>query len=166
MTVAELESLFQSLGKDPKDLYKNYITELGDEIVNEFKKGIDQNTKRGSGTLKQSVTAIPSKKSFEVEADFYYKFIDDGVKPIGQKGVYAFKDTKVPKAFAQSIREWSGKSIEQSYAIAVSIKKHGIEAKNITDKVMNSEMIKRIENDLLTLTGLVIEVNFDNATKQ
>jgi hypothetical protein len=129
--------------------------------------------------LKSSVTVLPSQNGFDIEADYYYKFIDDGVSGVGQfgekgidssrvpglvtNGTYKFKNLGVPSAMVNSIREWSGASIEQSYAIAVNIKNYGIKPKNITDKVITDAVLERIAEDLATLTGLNIEARFNSA---
>ena len=168
----------KDFGKESEQVYTNVITELSDEIVKNYKKIIDKTTKSDSGTLKQSIIAIPSKNGFEIEADFYYKFIDDGVSGVGQlpAGVnpirsivtnspYSFKNKFVPTRMASSIREWSGASMEQSYAIAVNIKTYGIKPQNISDQAITDELLERISSDLATVTGLIVEVSFEKAFK-
>lgn len=163
----ELEA--KGVGKDPRDFYTNFITELADDIVRSYKEVIDKSTKSDSGTLKQSITVIPSKTGFEIEADYYFRFIDEGVsgvggerliRPLVQNSPYRFKNYRVPSRMAKSIREWSGASIEQSYAIGVSIKKHGIKPQNISDQAVTDEVLERISEDLATIMGLTVEVMF------
>jgi len=157
-------------------LYQKLMLNLGNDIQESFREQIEKDTKSDNGALKGSVKALPSKTGFDIFADFYYKFIDDGVSGVGQfqgamksirpvvsNGLYQFKNLGVPESMAQSIREWSGASIEQSYAIAVNIKRYGIKPKNITDAVITDEVLERIALDLATVTGLVIEVSFDKA---
>jgi hypothetical protein len=155
-------------------MYEKVILEIGLDIQDSFRVQIEKDTKSDNGALKGSVQAIPSKNGFEIEADYYYKFIDKGVSGVGQfsgsispirsvvtNGVYQFKNLGVPEAMAKSIREWAGGSIEQAYAISVNIKNYGIKPKNITDKVITDEVLERISQDLLTATGLIVEVTFN-----
>ena len=85
------------------------------------------------------------------------------IRSVVSNGAYSFENLYVPEAMAKSIREWSGASIEQSYAIAVNIKNYGIKPKNITDKVITDAVLERIAEDLATLTGLNIEARFNSA---
>ena len=155
-------------------IYEKLILNVGNDIQDSFRKQIEKDTKSNNGKLKGSITALPSSNGFEIFADYYYKFIDDGVSGVGQfqgamkpirpvvsNGLYQFKNLGVPGAMAQSIREWSGASIEQSYAIAVNIKRYGIKPKNITDSVITDEVLERIAEDIATVSGLMIEVSFD-----
>ena len=164
----------KNLGKDPKDVYIDAITVLSDEIVENYKNVIDKTTKSDSGTLKQSVTAIPSRNGFSIEADYYFKFIDQGVsgvgnvpgrriRPIVQNSPFKFKNKFVPRRMASSIREWSGAPMEQAYAIGVNIKTYGIKPQNISEQAVSDEVLDRISEDLATITGLVVEVTFDQA---
>ena len=161
------------LGADPTEVYSNFITDIGNDIMKQFRTVIEKETRSTNGALKSSVVVVPSKNGFEIEADYYYKFIDDGVSGVGgaikpirsvvTNGTYKFKNLGVPSAMAQSIREWSGASIEQSYAIGVNIKQYGIKPKNITDKVVTDAVLERIAEDLATMTGLNIEARFNSA---
>jgi len=175
MAVNEAEELKRLLNEDlGKDgFYQDFIGRLSDDIVQQFKEQIDKDTK-GSGALSSSVVAIPSKGGFEVQADFYYKFVDDGVnaapstgiktsRPLVQGAPYSFKNLGVSEDFAKSMKQYAGGNLSHAYAIAVSIKKHGIKAHDITEKVVTDEFLDNIANDLLTITGLAFEVTFDKA---
>lgn len=161
------------LGADPKELYSNIITDIANDLIEQFTTVIEKNTKTSSSNLKQSVKPIFKGNGFEIEADYYYKFIDDGVSGVGggmnpirsivTSGLYKFKNLGVPESMAQSIREWSGASIEQSYAIGINIKRYGIEPKNITDTVITDAVLERIAEDLATVTGLNIEARFNKS---
>tara|TARA_R110000868_G_scaffold275376_1_gene535118 strand:+ start:801 stop:1361 length:561 start_codon:yes stop_codon:yes gene_type:complete len=154
--------------------YDKIILELANDLIDSFTAQIEKDTGSSSGELKQSIVPKIKKGGFDIEAEYYYKFIDDGVKGVGKfsdgkspirsvvtNGLYQFKNLGVPSAMANSIREWSGASIEQSYAIAVNIKNYGIKPKNITDKVITEEVLERISQDLLTATGLIVSVSFN-----
>lgn len=178
MAVNEAEVLrqleAQGVGANPKDYYKDFIGEIADDIVKGFKDEIKATTE-GSGALSQSVVAVPKKDGFQVEADFYYKFVDEGVnaapkvsgakyiRPLVQNSPYSFKHLGVSKDFAKSISQYVGASIPSQYAVAVSIKKHGIKAHNITDKVITDGVLDRIAEDLATILGLTVEVIFDTS---
>jgi len=163
----------QDIGKDASKVYINSLTVLADQITQDFKDVIEKETRSDNGALRQSVTTVPNSNGFEIDADFYYKFIDDGVSGVGSfKGVpqhrqvvsgapYQFKNLGVPSKMVKSIREWSGASIEQSYAIAVNIKNYGIKPKNITDQVWNDTTIQRVSDDLSEITGLAVTVVFE-----
>ena len=175
--VEELRKLERKgIGADPSDLYIDRLTVLADEIVQEFKDKIKESTK-GSGTLAQSVTSIPTKNGFEVQADFYYKFIDDGVnaapknsklgyiRPLVTGSPYSFKHLGVGKGMFEEIRSIVPGDDAKVYAVAVSIKKHGIKPHDITDNVITDELTERISEDLATLTGLAVQVVFEKNTE-
>ena len=182
MAVNEAEILrqleAQNIGANPKDFYKGFISDLADDIVKAFKTEI-KNTTHGSGALSQSVVAIPKKDGFQVDADFYYKFVDDGVnaarqqpsgvkhtRPLVQNSPYSFKNLGVSREFARSMAEYVGSNISAQYAVAVSIKKHGIKAHDITDKVISDKVLDRIAEDLSTVLGLTVGVVFEKATNE
>jgi hypothetical protein len=168
----------QNVGKYASKVYINSLTVLADQIVQDFKDVIEKETRSDNGALRQSVTAVPNSDGFEIDADFYYKFIDDGVSGVGSfKGVpqhrqvvtgapFQFKNLFVPRLMAQSIREWSGASMAQSYAIGVNIKNYGIKPKDITEQVWNDATIERVSEDLSEITGLAVTVVFDQIFNQ
>jgi len=172
-----LEELKRSpLGIGSNEVYTNFLTDISNDLIESFRDVIEKETGSTSGDLKKSVVPFPSKNGFEIQAEYYYKFVDGGVSGVGQfgegkspirsvvsSGLYSFKNLGVPKAMANSIREWSGASIEQSYAIGVNIKNYGIKPKNITDTVITDAVLERIAEDLATLTGLNIEARFNSA---
>ena len=166
----------QDIGKDASKVYITALTVLADQVVQDFKDVIEKETRSDNGALKASIVPFDlSNKGFSIEGDFYYKFIDDGVSGVGSfKGVpqhrqvvsgapYQFKNLFVPSKMVKSIREWSGASIEQSYAIAVNIKNYGIKPKNITDQVWNDTTIQRVSDDLSEITGLAVTVVFEKS---
>jgi len=154
--------------------YDKLILQLGYDISEQFRVQILKDTKSTNDTMANSVEPLPTKNGFEITAEFYYKFIDDGVSGVGQfsganspirsvvsNGLYSFKNLGVPQSMAKSIREWSGASISQAYAIGVNIKNYGIKPKNITDKVVTDAMLERISQDLLTATGIIVTASFN-----
>lgn len=157
--------------------YQKMILEISNDLMDSFRVQIEKDTKSDNGALKSSVTVVPTTGGADIVADYYYKFIDSGVDGVGRNidasrvpglvtgSPYKFKNLGVPSVMAQSIREWSGASIEQSYAIAVNIKNYGIKPKHITESVITDEVLERISNDLLRATGLIVEIAFENSIK-
>lgn len=179
MAINEADILRQlgakGIGKGTDEIYRDLISELADSITETFREYTRKNT-RGSGTLGQSFKAEPNKNGFTISADFYYDFINEGVKgaplPAGIKSVprtfngnsrFSFKTLKVGKDMEKSIAEWTGRPIGQNYGVAINIKKRGIHPKNITDNVIDQEMLDKIGKDLTDLTGLAVEATFDKA---
>lgn len=162
----------KGLGKATDEVYIDFLTVIADDISENFRDYLRSNT-NGSGTLAQSITPNPKKDGFSIEADFYYDFIDEGVKaaplPAGVKAIrsrftgasrFSFKSLKVGKRMENSIAEWTGRPLGQNYGVAVSIKKHGIHPQNITDNVITEEVLRKISEDLTELTGLAVQASF------
>lgn len=156
--------------------YQDYISRLSDQITKEFKEGITKNVRSKSGSLASSVESIPTKGGFEIRADVYYDFIDEGVqgytppglKPVSgiiKNGTYKFKSLKVHRDFISNMKQYAGNDLSGQFALAISIKRKGIKAKNITDQVITDELLEMIAEDLATLTGLAFGVVFDRNTK-
>lgn len=160
------------LGRLKEDLKQNFFTRISQDIADLFRDQLEKETGGNtSGNLKSSIIPLLDRDGFTIEADFYYKFIDEGVNAAGTQASpgkrlqtsspYSFKSLSVPSKMARSIRQNYGVAIDAAYAIGVSIKKHGIENKNITDKVMTDALLEEISEDLSTMLGLAVEVSFD-----
>lgn len=182
MAINEADILRQlgakGIGKATDEVYRDLITDLADSITEKFREYTRKNT-RGSGTLGQSFKAEPAKNGFTISADFYYNFIDDGVSGVGetgrenekkrkggvvfQKSPYKFKHLRIGSKMEKSIAEWTGRPIGTNWGVAINIKKYGIHPKNITDNVIDQEMLDKIGQDLTDLTGLAFQVTFDKA---
>lgn len=165
------------LGSLKDELKHNFFTEIGQSISDQFASVVDKETGETSGVLKQSMGAIPSPDGFEIEGEFYYKFIDEGVnaapsvagldyiKNRVSGSQYSFKNLGVGSDFAKSIRQNYGYSMSDAYGVAVGIKKYGIKAKNITDKVITDSFLNEVSEDISTILGLSVEVMFNKATE-
>lgn len=161
----------ENVGRSADAVYKDFITDVGNELIDLFRDRIASSTK-GSGTLASSLKAVPTETGFAIEADYYYDFIDSGVnaapkkqglkytRPLVQNSPYSFKHLGVSSNMERKIAEWSGVSIGQAYGIAISIKKHGIQPKNITQSVITPEVLEKISTDLGKITGLIITATF------
>lgn len=155
--------------KDPENAYSRLLLEIGEQVTEDFKQYIN-NKVHNTGALAQSVVFFPTGElSFQIQADDYYKFQDEGVNPIGQNIFptnYQFKLPFVTKRHAIAIKEWKGYDMSHAYASASATKnRHGIKPKNITINVMTDEVLERISNDLAAVTGLMFEVKFTENTK-
>jgi hypothetical protein len=153
----------------PESAYDKFILGLANEVTAQFQEYITENASN-TGALAASVVYFPTgAMSFEIQADEYYKFQDQGVNPIGQQKYptpYQFKLPYVTKNHAQAIREWKGYDMSHAYASAAATKfKYGLKPRNITDNVMNDDVLNRIANDLATVTGLMFEVSFTKNTR-
>lgn len=167
---ADILRSIENLGAQRSDFYRDVITDLSNEIIKRYREALSGS---GSGNLASSLTVKPNKNGFEIEADYYFKFIDEGVnaspkkqgikyvRPLVQNSPYSFKNLGVGSNMEKSIAQWSGVSLGSAYGIAVSIKKHGIKAQNINDKVLDEETLNLISADLSTVLGLAVEVTFD-----
>lgn len=153
----------------PKNAYDQFILNIAQQVTNEFSDYIRNNV-NNTGALAQSVVFFPTgAMSFEIQADDYYKFQDQGVNPVGQNKFptnYSFKLPFVTKSHAMAIREWKGYDMSHAYASAAATKnKYGIKPRNITGNVMTDAVLERISNDLAEVTGLIFDVKFTQNTK-
>ncbi len=166
------------LGRLKDELETNFFTEISQQATDRFVEVIEDETGDTSGTLKQSIVAIPSPKGFDIEGEFYFKFIDEGVnaaprnsqlsyiKPLQTGSPFSFKNLRVGADFAQSIRESYGYSMGDAYGVAIGIKKYGIKDKDITGKVITDTFLEEVSEDVSTLLGLAVEVTFNKATEE
>lgn len=166
----------EGVGKDPAKAYLSSLTILSDEITELFKEGINKKTK-GSGALGQSVIAIPTKDGFTIQADAYYKFVDRGVnaaptrqglkynRPKVTGSIYSFKNMFYSKGMLDSLRNIISGDMSNVIAVAVSIKKHGLKAKNITDEVITDELLDKIADDLARISGVTVGIVFERHSK-
>lgn len=153
----------------PETAYDKFILGLANEVTAQFRDYIRDNV-NNTGGLAQSVVYFPTgAMSFEIQADDYYKFQDEGVNPVGQNKFptnYSFKLPFVTKSHATAIKEWKGYDMSHAYASAAATKfKYGIKPRNITSNVMSEETLNKIANDLAEVTGLMFEVTFEKNTK-
>jgi hypothetical protein len=67
---------------------------------------------------------------------------------------------------ATAIQQAYGVTSSHAYAVAASIKSHGIAPKRIIENVLNEDVLDKIANDLAEVTGLIFSIKFEKATKQ
>jgi len=153
----------------PENVYDKLILEIANKVTSDLREATSKKA-RNTGGLTQSIAYVPNGKlSFQIEADDYYKFIDEGVNPVGQNKYqtpYQFKVPWVGSNHAKALQQSYGFTPSHAYASArVTKNEYGIEPRNITDSVINNEYLERIANDLLEVTGLMFEVVFEKNTK-
>ena len=152
----------------PESAYEKLILAIANQVTQEFKEYILANASN-NGALAQSVVYFPTgAMSFEIQADDYYKFQDEGVSSInGAKfnTPYSFKLPYVTKSHAVALQKWKGYDLSHAYASAYVTKhKYGIKPKNITANVMTDDVLNRIASDLAEVTGLMFQVTFTKNT--
>jgi hypothetical protein len=149
--------------EQPKNAYDRFIIELSNQLATEFRdytKKVAQNT----GALAASIIPVPTGQlSFRLEAEDYFPFVDEGVNAVGTNNYgsqFSFNYPGVSHNMATAISQWKGVDMSHAYAVASNIKQRGLRPKNITENVINNQVLDRIANDLAELTGLMFEINF------
>ena len=153
--------------EQPQSVYEKFILNVGNKVTADLREYIQKNASN-TGALAQSVVYFPTGAlSFEIQADDYYKFVDQGVNGIAvnHASVFSFRYPGVSYNMAKAIQEWKGMDMSHAYAIATNIKQRGLKPKNITESVITDELLERISNDLAELTGLVFEIKFEKTTE-
>jgi len=156
--------------QQPETAYDKLILNIANQVTQEFREYIQANASN-TGALAQSVVYFPTGAlSFEIQADDYYKFQDEGVSSIsGNKfpSPYSFKLPYVTKNHAIALTKWKGYDMSHAYASAYVTKhKYGIKPRNITNSVMTDEVLDKIASDLAEVTGLMFTVKFEKNTQQ
>jgi hypothetical protein len=165
-----LEEFGVSVGEaeQPQSVYEKFILTVGNQVTADLREYIQQNAKN-TGALAQSVVYFPTGAlSFEIQADDYYKFVDQGVNGIAQNqgSAFSFKTPFVSYNMAKAIQEWKGLDMSHAFAIATNIKHRGLKPKHITDSVITDDLLNRIANDLAEVTGLTFEIKFEKTTQK
>jgi len=161
------------VGRVKDEIKRNFFDKVSQKVIDAYREEIEQNTGNTSGALKSSIIATFTPDGFDIDGEFYFKFIDEGVnaaprqsslnyvKPLQSGSRFSFKNLGVGEGFASSIRQNYGYSMSDAYGVAVGIKKYGIEKKEITDKVITNDFLEDVSEDLSTLLGLAVEVGFN-----
>lgn len=164
--------------RQPQSAYEKLILGIANQVTDDFKKYIGDNV-MNTGALMQSVVYMPTGAfSFEIQADQYYKYQDQGVnavpevegfdykRPRVQGSIYSFKYSNPGKNMVKAIQEWKGGTMSKAYATARSIKMHGLKPRNITENVITDDVLNKIASDLATVTGLMFNVSFTKNTEK
>lgn len=172
-----LQDLGITGAEDPQNDYEKLILGIANDVTGQLREYTLKHA-RNSGALAASIAYFPTGvMSFKVQADDYYNYIDQGVnalpltegynyrRPRVTSSPYSFRINGVGGKMFEAIRKWKGFDVAKTYATAYSIKRHGIAPRSITDHVINDELLNRITQDLLDLTGLQFSVKFEKNTK-
>ena len=153
----------------PANVYQKFIVEVSNKMIEDLREYIKANA-NNSGGLASSVVPFPTGAlSFEIQADDYFKFQDQGVNSVGSNNhgsEFSFRYPGVSPRMATAIQQAYGVTTSHAYAISSKIKEYGIRPKNIIDNVLNEDVLDRISNDLAEVTGLIFSIKFDKATQQ
>jgi hypothetical protein len=153
----------------PANAYEEMLLELAKQLTLELREAT-LNKASNSGGLASSIAAVPDgKMTVKIQADFYFKFMDEGVNPTtGKKfpSPYSFKKPTVAPAHIQALQSWKGYSPQRAYASAyVTKNRFGLKPRNILEDTVNADALKKMSNDLSTLMGMTLEVVWDKNTK-
>jgi len=154
--------------EQPESVYEKFILTVGNKVTADLREYILSNASN-TGALAQSVVYFPTGTlSFDIQADFYYKFVDEGVNglKVNHASQYSFKYPGVSYNMAKSIQEWKGLEMSHAFAVASNIKQRGLKPKNITENVINDKVLEMISNDLAEITGLTFEIKFQKSTEK
>ena len=153
----------------PENVYEEFLLMVGNQVTKDLSDYIKANA-NNSGGLAASVVYFPTGAlSFEIQADDYFKFQDQGVNSVGSNNhgsEFSFRYPGVSPRMANAIQQAYGVTSSHAYAISYNIKQHGIRPKNIIDNVLNEDVLDRIANDLAEVTGLIFNIKFDKATQR
>ena len=153
----------------PENVYENFIVEVSNKMIEDLRAYIKANA-NNSGGLASSVVPFPTGAlSFEIQADDYFKFQDQGVNSVGANNhgsQFSFRYPGVSPRMATAIQQAYGVTTSHAYAISHSIKEYGIRPKKIIETVLSEEVLDRIANDLAEVTGLIFSIKFDKATQR
>ncbi len=156
-------------GESPENVYEEFVKEVGEKVTKDLREYIEQNASN-TGGLASSVVYLPNGKlSFEVKADFYYKFVDEGINAFDTQNMnsrFSFNFPQVAPKHAKALQEWKGLSLENAYAVATNNKKRGIEGKRITDNVLTDDVLDKISKDLAEVTGIIFSLTFEKNLKK
>lgn len=128
-------------------------------VANEIANWLRDNGISVTDSLAQSIAALPvefdlNSASFKVVGEEYFSYIDKGVDGVERKhgSPFSFKTIKPPSFKGiDSIMNWletkvgGSADMSMAYAVGVSVKKKGIEPKNITERILEGGLLDRIE---------------------
>jgi hypothetical protein len=155
--------------EQPANVYQKFLLDVGNQVTKDLSDFIKQKA-NNTGGLAASVVYFPTGAlSFEIQADDYFKFQDQGVNAVGSTNhgsEFSFRYPGVSPRMATAIQQAYGVTSSHAYAVAASIKSHGIAPKRIIENVLNEDVLDKIANDLAEVTGLIFSIKFEKATKQ
>lgn len=146
------------------------VREVFQEVTDDFANFVEDSIPN-SRSLFQTVALLPINVfNYQLVADFYFKFVNEGVEGIGGdtakrevfKGSrFKFRKLSVSNNFHASLKEWRGFDNETAYRIGMSIKVHGIEKKDLTTKFFTPEKLEQISALLLEKLRIPLTLTFN-----
>ena len=153
------------------------LIELAQDVTDKLTKSLDGYDINASRNLRQSIKPTKvvqkgSEVSIEIEADFYWKFVNYGVN--GSKinhGAPAWgSQPPQEKSFHQAIMEWipttgttlpDGFSSYESWASAIqtNIIKNGKEARPFFTDIVNEKLVDYLREPISSVLGRSIEIS-------
>ena len=145
---------------DPKNAYEKVLIQLARDVMTKLRNATLRKA-QNSGGLASSIAVTPKGGlSVSIDADFYFKFMDEGVNPVGGKlfqTPYSFKYPNVSKDHAAALQAWKGYDEPRSYASAnVTKNKYGLKPRKILEEVINEDTLKQMSDDLGTMLGIAL----------
>ena len=155
--------------EQPANAYQKFLLDVGNKVTKDLSDFIKEKA-NNTGGLAASVVYFPTGAlSFEIQADDYFKFQDQGVNSVGSNNhgsEFSFRYPGVSPRMATAIQQAYGVTSSHAYAISSKIKEHGIRPKKIIETVLNESVLDKIANDLAEVTGLIFSIKFEKATQQ
>jgi hypothetical protein len=153
----------------PANAYEAMLLELAKQLTLDLRDAVESKADN-TGGLASSIAALPSgKMKVSIKADYYFKFMDEGVEPTTGKrydSPHKFKYKNVSESHVKALQEWKGYSAKRAYASAYVTKNvYGLKPRNIIDDTVTQDALKKMSNDLSTLMGMTLEVVWDKNTK-
>jgi hypothetical protein len=155
--------------EQPANVYQKFLLDVGNKVTKDLSDFIKQKA-NNTGGLAASVVYFPTGAlSFEIQADDYFKFQDQGVNAVGSSNhgsAFSFRYPGVSPKMANAIKQAYGIEIGHAYAVSSKIKEHGIAPKRIIENVLNEKVLDKIANDLAEVTGLIFSIKFEKSTQK
>jgi hypothetical protein len=155
--------------EQPANAYQKFLLDVGNKVTKDLSDFIKEKA-NNTGGLAASVVYFPTGAlSFEIQADDYFKFQDQGVNSVGSNNhgsEFSFRYPGVSPRMATAIQQAYGVTSSHAYAISSKIKEHGIRPKKIIETVLNESVLDKIANDLAEVTGLIFSIKFEKSTQQ
>lgn len=153
----------------PDNAYEAMLLELAKQLTIDLRDAVE-NQANNTGGLASSIAALPNgKMKVSIKADYYFKFIDEGVEPTTGKrydSPHKFKHKNVSANHIAALKDWKGLSEKEAYAVGYAMKnKTGLKPRNIIEDTVTQDALKKMSNDLSTLMGMTMEVVWDKNTK-
>jgi hypothetical protein len=154
------------------------VKEVFQEVTDDFANFVEDSIPDGR-SLFQTVALFPINAfNYQLQADLYFKYVNEGVEGVGGdtakrqvfKGSrFKFKKYKVgeiervvvTRKMHKAIKEWRGFDDQTAYKIAMSIKVHGIEKKDLTTKFFTPEKLEQISALLLEKLRIPLTLSFN-----